>query len=91
MHHNECTIKILKLLAALLGRCFLIGFALLLFSQLLYMLAGPWAYEIHSKWFCLTYERFGFVMYCGLATFKLLLFFAFGIPWLAIHVLLCRR
>ena len=81
----------LKLLAGVLARCFFIGFVLLMLWLMLYMFCGTWAYQIHTKWFSLSYEHFGFVMYCGMMALKLTLFFLFGIPWLAIRMTLIRQ
>ena len=81
----------LKTAANLLAHGFVIGFVVLLAMIALYMFGGIWAYGIHSKWFHLTYESYCFVMYSIMISLKLMIFFFFGIPWLAIRLTLINK
>ena len=88
MSINNQTRDHLELSANLLAHCFVLGFTVLMVWLAIYIVGGSSIFDIHSKWFNLTFERFGFIMYCGMATLKMILFFFFGIPWLAIRLIL---
>ena len=81
----------LELTASLLAHCFVLGFTVLLLWLAIYMVGGSSIYAVHTKWFNVTFERFGFIMYCGMASLKMVLFFVFGIPWLAIRLILIEN
>lgn len=83
--------EMLKLTSHVLAHCFFIGFGLLMLWTMVYLFYGTWEYGINSKWFGLSFESFGFVMYCGMTALKLTLFFLFGIPWLAIRLTLVKH
>lgn len=80
-----------RIAANILAHCFVLGFIILMIMAFIYMFGGIWAYGIHSKWFHLTYENYCFVMYSAMALLKLLVIFFFGIPWLAIRLVLIKK
>ncbi len=81
----------LKLVANFLAHCFVIGFAMLMLVVMLFMFEGAWTYSIHSKWFHLDYETYCLLMLALMAALKMMLFLFFGIPWLAIRIILIKR
>jgi hypothetical protein len=81
----------LKLAANFLAHGFVIGFGILMCLIVLYIFGGIWAYSIHSKWFHLAYEDYCLIMFYLMASLKLMTFFFFGIPWLAIRIVLLKR
>ena len=64
-------------------RCFIIGLVFMLFWFFMYLAAGNWMYEIHSKWFELSKHEFAVVHYCGLAFMKICIFLFFLVPYIA--------
>jgi hypothetical protein len=75
-------------LAKVLLRCWLISFALLLFSFAVFMLTGQIIDDIHGKMFGLTPHELDLIIYCWMGLFKLFVFIFFLIPWLAIRLVL---
>ena len=66
--------------------CTILNFALLLFSSLMCMCAGDWAYRIHSKLFSISRETFNVVIYSFLALYKLLVIVFILIPYMALLI-----
>ena len=77
--------------AAVLIRCFLLAFCLLLFSFVFYLLAADWAYSVHSKWFDLTRQEFDLMYYYVLAFMKIAAFLFFLIPYIAIKLTIRKK
>jgi len=77
--------------AGVLIRCFVLAVCLLLFSFVFYLLAGDWAYCVHSKWFDLTRQDFDLMYYYVLASFKIAAFLFFLIPYIAIKLTLRKK
>jgi len=78
-------VSVLRLMAAILWRCFVFCVALLLLWFLLFLLAGDLVYSIHSRFFELSRRDFDLMNYCGMAFLKIggIAFFLF--PWIAIQ------
>ena len=75
-------------LAKVLLRCWIISFALGLFSFVVFMLTGEIIDEIHGKMFGLSAHELDLIIYCGLWLFKLFVFIFFLFPWIAIRLVL---
>ena len=75
-------------LAKVLLRCWIIGFLLMLFSFVVFMLTGEIIDEIHGKMFGLSPHELELVIYCGLGLFKLFVFIFYLFPWIAIRLVL---
>ena len=75
-------------LAKVLLRCWIISFALGLFSFVVFLLTGEMIDEIHGKMFGLSSHDLDLIIYCWMGLFKLFVFIFFLIPWLAIRLVL---
>ena len=75
-------------LGRVLLRCWIMSFALGLFSFVMFMLTGELIDNIHGKMFGLTPHELDLVVYCGLGFFKLFVFIFFLFPWIAIRLVL---
>ena len=78
----------LEAVAKILLRCWIIGFLLMLFSLVVFMLTGEIIYEVHGKMFGLSPHELDLIMYCGLALFKVFVLIFFLLPWLSICLVL---
>ena len=78
-------------LAKVLLRCWIIGFALLLFSFVMFMLTGEVIDDIHGRMFGLSSHELDLIMYCGLGLLKFGVLLLFFIPWLSIKLVLRRE
>ncbi len=67
--------------------CTILNVALLLFSSLMCICAGDWAYRIHSKWFSISRETFNVAIYSFLALYKILVIVFNLIPYIALSIL----
>lgn len=85
---TDATRDLLETLAKVLLRCWVIGFALMLFSTVVFLLAGQMVDELHGRWFGVTPHELDLIVYCGLGLLKLLLIVFFVLPWLAIRLTL---
>ena len=83
--------NLLQGVAGILLRCFFLSLALLLLWFVFYLVAGDWAYSIHSRWFELSRRDFGLINYYGMALTKIwaILFFLF--PYLSIKLVLRQK
>lgn len=75
-------------LAKVLLRCWIFGFALLLFSFVVFMLTGGIIDDIHGRMFGLTPHELDLIIYCGLGMLKLSVLVLFLMPWVAIKLVL---
>jgi hypothetical protein len=78
----------LEVVAKILLRCWIMGFLLMLFSFVVFVLTGEIIHEIHGKMFGLSPHELDLIMYCGLGFFKLFLLIFYLFPWLAIRLVL---
>ena len=67
--------------------CTILNVALLLFSSLMCICAGDWAYRIHSKLFSISRETFNVVIYSFIALYKLLVIVFILIPYIALLII----
>ncbi len=81
----------LEVLAGVLLRCFLLAVCLLLLWFVFFLVAGQWAYSIHSKWFEITRHDFDIIMYCAIAFFKTSATLFFLLPFIAVKLILRKK
>ncbi len=67
--------------------CTILNVALLLFSSLICLSAGDWAYRIHSKWFSISRETFNVAIYSFLGLYKIFIFVFNLIPYLGLLII----
>ena len=72
-------------------RCFWIGLAFVLFTYIWFLVAGDAAYKTQSQWFDLTKHQVDLIVYCVLGIEKVIVFFGFLAPYIAIRMVLWRR
>ncbi len=70
--------------AKIMISCFLWGIVLLLIWFLIFIFLGDWAFSVYSQMFRMTHHEFDLINYCGMMAVKLVLFFFFLIPYIAI-------
>ena len=78
-------------LAKILLRCWIFGFALLLFAFVMIMVAGGLIDDIHGRMFGLSPHELDVIFYCWLGALKLLVLVLFFMPWLAIRLVLRKK
>ena len=88
---NDEQNKLLDVLAGVFLRCFVLAVCLLLFSFVFYLLAGDWAYSIHSRWFQLTRHDFDLMYYYVMAFMKIASFLFFLLPYVSIKLILRKK
>jgi hypothetical protein len=82
---------LLDLVAKILLRCWIFGFALLLAWAGLMLFAGGTIQSLHGGMFGLTPHDVGVIHYCALAFAKLCVILFFFFPWLAIRLVLRKQ
>ena len=88
---NEQSRHQLELTAAVLLRCWCLGFGLLFVWWIATQLFYKPITSMHSAMFGLTGTQIDIIWYCGLMSLKLSLLILFFIPWLAIRMVLKSR
>ena len=88
---TDATRDFLDTLGKILLRCWIISFALLLFSFVIFMLTGEIIDDIHGKMFGLSSHELDLIIYCSMGLFKLFVFIFYLIPWLAIRLVLRKE
>jgi hypothetical protein len=78
-------------LAKILLRCWILGFALLLFTFIVILLAGGIIDDIHGRMFGVTPHELDLILYCWLGALKLLVLVLFLMPWVAIKLVLRKK
>lgn len=78
----------IELLRDVLGWSALINLGILILWWIFFSCAHDWVYRLHSKWFCLTLERFDAIHYTTMAFYKLSIFLFMLVPYLAIRIVL---
>lgn len=68
------------------GVSFLLSLALLMIWFLMYLMAGDFAFAIHSRLFNIDRSLFESMNYNGMAIFKMLSWLLFLIPWIALKI-----
>lgn len=79
---------VLDVVAKILLRCFGFGVLLLLVWFAFWLVAGDWAYQVHSTMFGVSKHDFDLLNYYGLACTKICTFLFFLGPYLAIRLVL---
>jgi hypothetical protein len=75
-----------QFLEKVLLKCALMGIGCLLFWFAAIVVAGDWAFQIHSQIFEITRRDFDQINYYGMAALKLSVFLLFVIPWIALRL-----
>lgn len=88
---TEATRDFFDTLAKVLLRCWLFGFALLLFSFVVFMMPGKIIDELHGRMFGLSPHEVDVILYCWLGALKLFVLVLFFMPWLAIKLVLRKE
>ena len=89
---NNCTPFTLESTAQIFIRCFWIGMGVVSVWFGLFVLAGPWSYEIHRHlWHGLTQHEFALINLCGMAIMKLGVFSGFLLPYLGIRMVINKQ
>lgn len=84
-------INMLKTIAGILLRCFILSFALLMLWFIIFLMAGDFAYSIHSRWFDLSRREFDIMNYYGMAFVKICSIMFFLFPYISIKLILGQR
>jgi hypothetical protein len=91
MNQMTNTVFTLESASQVLLRCFWIGLGFVLFTYIWFLVAGDVAYKAQSQWFDLTKHQVDLIVYSVLGIEKLIIFFGFLAPYLAIRLVLGRR
>jgi len=75
-----------ELIAAILGWCTLINFGLLIWWFLFVVIAHDWTYQLHTKWFKISQERFDAIHYSLMGVFKIGVIIFNLVPYLALRI-----
>ena len=78
-------------LAAILIRCFLGGMVLLVVWFAMFVIAGDWIYQVHSRWLQIPRQTFDAIHYAGMAITKIAIILFFLLPWIAIKLISQKR
>ena len=78
-------------LAAILIRCFLGGMVLLVVWFAMFVIAGDWIYQVHSRWLQIPRQTFDAIHYAGMAITKIAIILFFLLPWIAIKLTSQKR
>ena len=82
---------IFNTLAAILLWCFVLSIALLLLWFVGFLLAGDFAYGVHSRWFELSRPAFDLMNYYGMAFVKACAIIYFLFPYIAIKIVVRKN
>ena len=85
------TDDLLDAVAAVLLRCWIFGFIVLLFWFAAVTLAGDLVFSVHGNMFDLTRAQLNTIHYCGMGLTKLFVSLLFFIPWVSIQLVLKKR
>ena len=88
---TDATRDFFDTLAKVLLRCWIFGFALLLFAFVMILVAGGIIDGIHGRMFGLSPHELDVIFYCWLGALKLLVLVLFFMPWLAIRWVLRKK
>ena len=83
--------NLLDAIAGVLLRCFVLSILLLLVWFVFYIMAGDWAYSIHSRWFEISKHNFDTMCYYGMGIVKITAFLFFLFPYVSIRLVLRKR
>lgn len=68
--------------------CFVINMGLLMWWAGFFILAHDFVYNLHTKWFKISVERFDAIHYAGMAIYKIGMFMFFLVPWMAMKIVI---
>ncbi len=77
----------INLLARFFAWCTIINAGLLIFSFLLFLVAGDFIYKLHSRWFSMPRETFNVTYYAFIGIYKLMVFVFNLVPWIALKII----
>ena len=75
-----------RFIEGFLLRCFILGFALLMFWLVFFLVAGGFMYDVHGSMFEMTRHQFNMIHYCGMGLLKIFVFVVFLLPYIAIRL-----
>ena len=81
----------LETASQVLIRCFWLGLGFVLFTYIWFLGVGDVAYENQRQWFDLTKQQVDLIVYGVLGIEKVLIFFGFLAPYVAIRMVLRSR
>jgi len=67
--------------------CTILSGGLLILLFLIWVLAGDWAYRMHSKWYPIPRDVFNVVIYSFMSLFKILFLVFNFVPYVALVIL----
>ena len=68
--------------------CLFINAGLLIFWFVLYLVAGDLIHRVHGRWFPMSRETFGVIMYCGIGLYKLAVTLFVLVPLLVLWIVM---
>lgn len=66
--------------------CTLLNGGFLTLSSIIYLFAGDWVFQMHSKWFPISREAFNVAIYCFIGFFKIMFLLFNLVPYLALVI-----
>ena len=85
---SDSTRELLETTKAVLLRCWMFGFVLLVISLGATLLTGNLIHDLHGSMFGLTNHELELIFYCLMGILKLIVIACFFIPWLSIKLVL---
>lgn len=82
----ESTTDFFRVLAKVLLRCWVFGYALLFIWLGAVLLRGETIHKLHGHLFNLSTDQLHLIHYCGIGLLKLFIMIFFFIPWVAIKL-----
>jgi len=76
----------IDILSAVLGWATVINMGIVTLWFLLIVYAHDWVYQLHSRWFTLSVERFDTIHYAGMAFYKISIYLFNLVPFLALQI-----
>jgi hypothetical protein len=77
--------------AAVLLRCWLLGFVLLFIWLVAILFGGDLIRDLHGGMFGISGHELDVIFYCGMGLLKLIVLACFFLPWLSIKLVLRRE
>jgi len=72
---------------AFFGWCTVMNGLLLVFSSMIFMIAGDWIYRMHGRWFPISREAFNVSVYRFIGTMKVMVIFLNLVPYFALLII----
>jgi hypothetical protein len=76
----------IDILSAVLGWATVINMGIVTLWFVLIVYAHDWLYQLHSRWFTLSVERFDTIHYAGMAFYKISIYLFNLVPFLALQI-----